>query len=121
MGYLTTFTIGNDALHIFKENPKEFAGALFAAMEKANRSYRAEDMGFFGYCNYITSQPSFHADEQQLYIHTGNTVFNLNPYRQDFEQLLKDHPATAEDFVASAERMIKECKAQIKKSKNKSV
>ena len=119
MGYLTTFTIHNDALHVFEKHPKEFAEALFAAMEKANRSYRAEDIGFFGYCNHITSQPSFHADEQQLYIHSGNTVFNLNPYREDFKQLLKKSPSVAEEWVKSAERMIKECKAQIKKSEEK--
>jgi hypothetical protein len=119
MGYLTTFTIKNDALHVFEKHPKEFAEALFEAMRKANRSYRAETIGFQNYGGYIESQPSFHADEHQLYVHSGNCVFNLNPWRRDFEDLLDRSPDVAENFVKRADSLLKECKKKIKERKAK--
>lgn len=119
MGYLTTVTLYNDAMHEFRKNPTEFAEALFEGIDRANRQHREVSVGFNGYANYISVQPSFHATEHQVYLHSGNCVVNLNPYRQDMEELIKRNPELAEELVKRAQFLLTEAKKNIKKAKDK--
>lgn len=114
MGYLTTITIKNDALHEFKKYPEEFAKALFNGMNEANNEHKEISVPFSGYCNYIEIQPSRHADATTVYVHYGNTVFNLDAWGDDFLSLVNRDPKIAMEFVKAAESTIKECKKVIK-------
>lgn len=115
MGYLTTITIHNDALHSFEKDPEAFGKAVFEAIDKANMTGKAESAGFKGYVNYITAQPSRHADDTQVYVHKGNTVTNINPWCQDFRELsarcpdfLKNLIDIAADFAKGGKKELKE-------------
>lgn len=117
MGFLTTVTLYNDALHVFKENPKEFAEALFDGIDLANRHHVSKSVSFKNHANYIDVQPSRHADDNTVYIHSGNSVFNLNPWNKDFEELINRDPDIALNFIKKAELIIKEAKNR-QKQKN---
>ena len=119
MGYLTTITIHNDALHAFEKNPEKFGKAILEGIARANMDRKAADVGFDGYCNYITVEPSRHADDHTVFVHTGNTVFNLNPYNEDFRALLKRNPQVAADFVDVADGIVKMAKEKLKKEGKK--
>lgn len=117
MGYLTTITIHNDALHSFEKDPEGFAKAIFEGIHEANRERKETSVGFKGYCNYISVQPSRHADDHTLYLHSGNCVSNLNPYNKDFESLTERMPDVAKSFIKRAENIIKMAKDKMKKNK----
>jgi len=119
MGYLTTITIHNDALHEFEENPKKFAEAIFEGIHKANRTGKQESMGFNGYCNYIAVEPSRHADDSTVFLHHGNTVSNLNAYNQDFRGLAERLPEVAKSDLEIAQRIITESKKFLKEQEKK--
>lgn len=112
MGFLTTVTIYNDRLHDFKENPANFLTVLWSALDLAqfsNRSQRAEG-------GYIKVEPSRHADNHTLYIHSGNTVHTLGAYDQDFVDLVKSNPEVAKKWLNDAKRMIREAEEVLKTS-----
>jgi hypothetical protein len=121
MGFLTTATFHNDALGALQKDPKQFAKRIFEAMNEANRQYKAADASFVtensSYGGYIQCEPSRHADDHAVFVHMGNTVFNINPWNQDFIELVKRSPDTAESFVKVAAQMVKECKEKIKAQK----
>lgn len=121
MGYLTTVMLRNDCAHNFREDPKQLGERILDGMDRANREHKSVDAAFVVgkgiNCNPIEVQPSRHADDHQVYVHYGNTVFNINPWCEDFKELVGRNPDCAESFVKVAERMVKECKAKIKESK----
>lgn len=114
MGYLTTITLRNDSMHVLKENPSEFVETLFNGINKANRTHKQESAGLKGHCNPIEIHPSRHADDETVYVHTGNTTINLNPYNRDMEELIKRNPKLALDFVKRAENILKMARKKIK-------
>lgn len=115
MGYLTTIVIHNDALHEFEKDPKKFGEAVFECIRKANRSGKMEDIGFNGYCNYISAHPSRHADDETVYLHSGNTSFNLNPWNNDFKNLIKDNPNLLKSLIKRARDILKCAKGEFDK------
>lgn len=117
MGYLTTITIFNDALHSFHEDPLKFGQSILDGIYQANDNHKETSIPFNGYCNYISIQPSRHADDETLYLHSGNGVFNLNPYNEDFKNLISNRPELAADFIKRAERIIKDAKRKLKEAK----
>ena len=120
MGYLTTFTIHNDALGAFEKNPKGFAEALFKGMQQASMEHKAVSVPFDSYANYITVEPSRHADDHTIFVHRGNTVVNLNPWNEDFKELVARNPEVALDYIKTAELLIKEAKLKAKENLKKS-
>jgi hypothetical protein len=106
MGYLTTIVIHNDAMHSFKQDPKGFGEAILKGIEDANREHREADVGFKGYCNYITVHPSRHADDETVYVHTGNTLFQVNECCEDFQELARRDVKLAKDFIRRAQRIL---------------
>ena len=113
MGYLTTITIYNDALGAFESDPENFGKRIFEGMELANRQYKEVSVGFNGYANYISIQPSRHADAETIYLHSGNSVFNLCPYGKDFKELAERSPELAQEFVERAQRIVTDAKATL--------
>lgn len=110
MGCLTTITIHNDALHVFEENPKEFAEAVFQGIHDAQREFAEVTVGFKGYCNYITVQRTRHADEHAVYVHAGNMVLAVGEYEEKFCQWAKRDPKAALAFLKNAEWILKGAK-----------
>ena len=118
MGYLTTIVIHNDALHRFENNPEKFAKAIFDGIRNANREHKEVDVGFEGYCNYISIHPSRHADDDTVYVHTGNTVFNLNAWNTDFWSLAKQNPTCLKMFIKRAQGILTDAKKRLKEITN---
>lgn len=116
MGFLTTITIRNDAFGSFEEDPKLFGEKILEGIHLAESKHREVEVGFKGYCNYICVQPPRHADDTTVYLHSGNGVFNLNPYNQDMKHLIENNLDLAKDFVNRAEEMIKMAKQKIREA-----
>lgn len=117
MGNLTTIVLHLDALHSFKKNPEEFGQAILDGIDKANDARKQVDMGFKSYGNYISVEPSRHADDETVFVHTGNTVFNLNPWNKDFQDLAAQNKSVLEKFIKRAQRIITCARQELKKIK----
>ena len=113
MGQLTTITIYNDALGEFEKHPKEFAEAIFKGINEANLKGVETSIPFGAYANYISIQPSRHADNFTIYIHGGNSIFNLNPYEKEFKKLVEWNPKLAKEYIDSAMKMLKNCREEL--------
>lgn len=113
MGFLTTITVYNDRLHEYKSDPLSFAEQVFTAMDRANADHHSETVDG----GYIRVQPSFHADDHQLFVHYGNSVLNLNPYKDDFKRLLRESPTIAARYLKAGEDLVKEAKKALKQAK----
>ncbi|MCK9434942.1 MAG: hypothetical protein M0R32_09020 [Candidatus Cloacimonetes bacterium] len=118
MGCLTTITLNNDALHCFKEHPEEFAKALFEGINQAEREQKEVDVGFYGYCNYITVQPTRHADIHTLYYHAGGMVQAIGQYEKSFSQWAKRDPKAVLAYLKGAEWILKDAKKFVKELPN---
>lgn len=114
MGYLTTVILRNDAMGSFEDNPEAFGRAILAGIHKAQEERAQVDIPFNGYCNYISVELSRHADDETVYVHTGNMVFNLHPEEKDFKDLAKQNKTILADFIRRAERIIKTAKIALK-------
>jgi len=122
MGFLTHVTIYNDALHAFESDPAQFAKAIFEGIARANQTNKATDVPFSckdggGYSGYLCVEPSRHADDHTVFVHKGNSVFNLNPWNKDFQDLLAWNPECAESYVKTAQAVIDSAKDALKKAK----
>lgn len=114
MGYLTTIVIHNDALGTFKSDPKAFAEAIFDGIQKANCYGKEFAVPFMSYSNYIAVHPSRHADDETVFLHSGNGVSTLNAYDKDFEELAASNPKLAKEFIKRAQRILTNAKRSIK-------
>lgn len=119
MGYLTTITIHNDALHSFKEDPKGFGEAILRGIEKADMEHGEVTIGFGSYCNYISVQKPRHADDHCVYLHYGNTVAAISKYESRFEEFAKRSPEIAMKFVKRAKELVLEAEKFVKSILNK--
>lgn len=115
MGYLTTIVIHNDAFHDFTKDPTLFGNSIIDGVYTAQRENRQIDVPFKGYANYISVEPSRHADDYTLFVHYGNGVTNLSPYGLDFKQLVGRNPQYAERLVKIAQNILDGAKDLIKK------
>lgn len=120
MGFLTTITLHNDALHVFKAQPADFAKALFRGIDAAYDKNESVYVPFCNHANYITVQPSRHADDTALYLHYGNTVSVLNTYCSEFKRWLERCPDDVEKLVKVAQRELDEIKKKLKTIKSQS-
>jgi len=108
MGFLTTITIRNDSWHQIDNNKEKLWDTIKNANQKAHRN----NMASIG--SDIIVQPSYHADDHQLFVHFGNLVQNINPWTLEFDNLLQNNPNFLKDAVSIAEEMVKEAKRRIK-------
>jgi hypothetical protein len=103
MGFLTTITIHNDALHQFEQDPEGFAKAIFNGINEANRVHHSVNCS--GYGGYLKVFPSKHADDKRLYLHAGGTLTDLcHNYDPKF---IKPDIQHAKNIIESCERRIK--------------
>ena len=115
MGYLTTITIHNDALHAFKEHPEEFAKALFEGIEQASAEHQQVSVGFHGYANYITVERPRHADETTVYLHHGNGFLAVNAYDKQFTELAARNQEYLELICDILKQTCKDARTLLKK------
>ena len=127
MGFLTTFTIYNDGCdrlnpdNLTPEQKDEILRKLYygciGSLDDQRKGNKAVDIGFQGFCNLITVQYHRHADDHTVYVHYGNTVFNINSYNDDFKELAKRDPKIVETFLKVAKRILKDATDELKNYK----
>lgn len=110
MGYLTTFTVYNDGIDCIRNNSDDFAKKIITAMECGNPS----EIPIGNFANLIRVQKCRHADDNTIYIHMGNTVFEMNPNSQETKKLLKINPNFFKKAVSFLEETTDKVNASIK-------
>lgn len=113
MGNLTTFTVYNDGIHLVKENAQDFANKVYNAAVFG----QVADIELGNFCNVIRVQKCRHADDHTLYVHMGNSVFEMNPYSQETKNLLERNPEFFDRVVKFLDREVKELKTMLKEAK----
>lgn len=114
MGFLTEVVIKNDALGAFEKDPKLFGETILKGINEANMKNQQVSMGFNGYANYISVEPSRHADHEVLFIHSGNHVSVIGNYEQDWEALKKRNVDYAISLLKKAKDIIKRVEKNLK-------
>jgi hypothetical protein len=99
MGFLTTITIYNDSFDLFQKNPEEFGRTLVKAISENSSSSCAKDVSFGYHCNAISLQPSKHADDNTVYLHSGNCVVDVGAYSKQFNRAPLSYQAGALDKI----------------------
>lgn len=115
MGFLTTIVIRNDALHSFRDDPKAFGEAVLKGVSEAHLYNKDVNIGFKCYANYITVFPSRHADDETLYLHSGNCLFQLDPNSNSFISLKNRNLKLLKDFLKRANRLIIYARSKLNK------
>lgn len=110
MGFLTTVTIRNDRLHEYEQDPKQLGLDILKGMEQAQLNYRTNKQ-----CSRIIVQPSFHADNHQIFLHWGNSVTNVTAYGNDLKHIYQTSPDIAEELVKKLNSMARESREYLRK------
>lgn len=115
MGYVTTFSIYNDECHKIKENPKEFAQAIYdgcCSVRKLTNIY---------YPLTIIHQQPKHSTELSLFVSYGNTVFEPATWDKEYMIWLKANPKSQLELLKRIKSQLtsleKICKEEIKNNK----
>lgn len=116
MGYLTIITIHNDAMGSFEKDPKGFGEAILNGINKANLDRKQVNVGFDGYCNYITVEYSRHADQDTLFLSSGNTLTAIDRWDQDFKALITRMPNVAKRLLQTSKDLLKDASDYFKKN-----
>ena len=119
MGYLTEVVVMNDALHAFEKDPKGFGEAILEGIRRANCNYRQASVPFECYANYISVEPSRHADHEVLFLHAGNCLTVMGAYEKDFKELTQQSPEYAKALIKKAKKIIKEAEQSLKEAEEK--
>lgn len=116
MGYLTTFTIYNDGCDLVKKHPEKFAEEIYnGCLGVHSRDGRSSDSFGLGYhANLVTVQKPRHADDETVYVHSGNTVVEFNPSSKDFKDLAKRNPSYVKSMLNLMKERVKEAEEMIK-------
>jgi hypothetical protein len=88
MGFLTTVTIRNDALHSIEEDSEIFLENLISAI----RENKAQEIGAGSHANAAIVQEPRHADDWAIYVHAGNTVTHMSAFSRDAERFAEINP-----------------------------
>lgn len=113
MGFLTTYTVYNDASDQIKKHPEDVVNAIYKGMSCSE----PKDFPVGNHCNAILAQPARHADAHTAYVHMGNTVTEFNPYSRDFKEKAEQHPEFYRQMLAHLEQTVKQAKKVLKELK----
>jgi hypothetical protein len=113
MGYLTTFTVYNDGIDLVKKNAQDFADKI----HNAATSYEPCEIPLGSFANLIRVQKCRHADDHTLYVHMGNTVFEMNPNSAETQKMMKNNPKFFEKALDYLNNQVKELNEMLKNSK----
>jgi hypothetical protein len=107
MGYLTTITIRNDALHTIEKNKDDFMEKLLRFCRSGGKE---EYFSVGNHGNPVVLQCPRHADHHTVYMHTGNTVVEMHPYSERTIKMAEQNPAFFDDALKYLERQVKALK-----------
>jgi len=110
MGFLTTFTVYNDGIDQIENHPKEFGKKVCEAM----RRNEVHTFGVGNYANLVNVQKPRHADDCTIYVHSGNTVSEMNAYSEDTGKLIESHEVFFMKMLTDIEYHLKELKRRYK-------
>ncbi|MBR9700645.1 hypothetical protein GOV11_02165 [Candidatus Woesearchaeota archaeon] len=113
MGYLTTFTIYNDGIDNILEESDEFCKKLhdFGLLQKV------ESFGHGTHLNLVKVQKTRHADDHTMYVHMGNSLYEMNSWAHDCMNLMIDNPEFFEELLKFAEKNVKHLRDQYETQK----
>ena len=87
MGFLTTITIYNDSISEILNNKEEFAEKCYNACCSQESGTISLNGGSVG-----KHQIPRHSHDETIYIHSGNTLIELNPFSKETKRLSKYNP-----------------------------
>lgn len=115
MGYLTTFTIYNDGIHLIKDNAQDFADKIYnSAMD-----HEVCELQIGCFSNLVRVQKCRHADNHTIYVHMGNFVFEMNPYSDETKDLLKRNPEFFNKAIKFLESQVEDLKGLLEEAELK--
>jgi hypothetical protein len=95
MGYLTTFTIHNDGIHLILKDCDEFCRNLYDTAVAG----KVADFGHGCFGNLVKVQHTRHADDSTLYVHMGNTVMEMNALSPNTMSTMRRNPEFFRDML----------------------
>ena len=119
MGFQTIIIINNDALHVFKDNPKEFAEAIFDGIDRANREHKQVTVPFHNYGGYLHCEPSRHADCGSLFVQHHGSFTEIGKYSKDFTEIYRVNKGFIRDILDIAKRVLKDAVSYVKDKEEK--
>lgn len=114
MGFQTIIIINNDALHVFKDNPKEFAEAIFDGIDQANRENKQVSVPFHNYGGYLHCEPSRHANCGSLFVQQNGSFIEVGKYSKDFTSTYRMNKGYIRDVLDVAKRILKDAVSYVK-------
>jgi hypothetical protein len=114
MGLLTTLTIRNSAIGTLKTDPGELAKQVLAGIEAAHNQCVSVEMPLGGHGDALVVQPPRHADDDTLFVNTGNSVLQLDPTSKEFQAFLKRNPKLAKEYVRRLNRLVRHIQREVK-------
>lgn len=131
MGYQTEFLILNDAAHLIKELPLEFAEKIYDACldghhsykEYKRRGYRPDtySMSLGNHCNPIVASCPQHADVTKVYIAGQNDMTNVSfsGWSEQYKNMTIKCPSILDGHISVLEQTLRDLKELRKKQQAK--
>lgn len=127
MGYQTEFLILNDAAHMIKEHPLEFAEKIYDACldgEHSRNEYKR--MGYYpdtysmslgNCCNPIVASRPQHADVTKVYIAGQNDMINVSfsNWSKQYKNMTIKFPSILDGHISVLEQTLRDLKELRKK------
>jgi hypothetical protein len=130
MGFQTEFMILNDAAHMIKERPVEFADKIYDACldgEASHKEYKYRgyypdtySMSLGNYCNPIVVSRPQHADVNKVYIAGKNDMINVSfsNWSEQYKRMVVNFPFIIDSHISILEHTLRDLKDLRKKIKN---
>ena len=125
MGYITVFSVLNDAAREVRENPQQVADNIYQAMlsinekdYKGGRDKYVRDYSIGNYCNPMQSSDSQHMDTPQLILVYQNMLHPLGVYSKKYQEQFPNIELRKE-LLKVAKQLIKQEEQNIKELENK--
>lgn len=117
MGYLTTFTIYNDGLHLIDpKNPKNSNNIKELVDNIYYGAVGSEVSGSVGnFVNMINVQNPKHSSDFVLFVSSGNNFLELNAYSKETSRLFKNNKEYAKGILKLLDDEIKTLKKLMKR------
>jgi hypothetical protein len=113
MGMNTVIMFRNDAYGEFEKNPEQTVKNILKAMNGRSDGH----YGVGSHANAMEVMKSKHSDTDVVYVHSGNTLVEMNAYSEDTEKLMKKFPDFFNSMFETLKWTVKSLKEKIKESK----
>jgi hypothetical protein len=110
MGFLTTFTILNDGLDEILKNSDDFCQKLYYAALGG----KTTDIAHGHHGNLVKVQRTRHADDNTLYVHMENSLYEMSASSMETEELMRNHPEFFRQMLNYMKRQVGGLEKQFK-------